>query len=171
MTVLISTIADPIATLAFDHPIPGFPSQDLCEIQLMADRTATLRGGSTHKVYRTWRFEVVRKNDQFPAGRTIYVAPIDPVRWVASRSHYALAQHADQGAIDVGGASRFSWAATRIGGTDPLAAAHDQAQQWLVSAGWNQDVTNPAQYRRSALPACTGLDEWEEEGGSTKHDQ
>jgi hypothetical protein len=138
-----------------------------CQIRLMADRVASLGAGSTHKVYRGWRFAVAM-DDGCPApGTTLFTVPIDPAQLAASRSRYALVQLANQGLIAVGEAATFSWSTTSIGTADPFAAGLDEARRHLETDGWTQDAMAPACY---AKPDPTRgedaeLHGWETEGG------
>ena len=93
------------------------------QIRLVADRVASRRTGSTHKVYRGWRFAVVTDDGHPGAGRTLFTVPIDPAQLAASQARYALVQLPHQGLIAVGEASAFSWSTTSIGATDPFATA------------------------------------------------
>jgi hypothetical protein len=92
-----------------------------CQIRLVADRIASLRTGSTHKVYRDWRFAVVMDHGCPDPGTTLFTVPIDPAQLAASRSRYALVQLANQGEITVGDAAAFSWSTMSIGTADPFA--------------------------------------------------
>jgi hypothetical protein len=49
-----------------------------CQIRLLADRVASRRTGSTHKVYRGWRLAIVIDNGQPDPGTTLFTIPIDP---------------------------------------------------------------------------------------------
>lgn len=115
-----------------------------CQIRLMADRIASLRDGSTHKVYRGWRFAVAMEHGCPDPGTTLFTVPVDPAQLAASRSRYALVQLASQGVITVGDAAVFSWSATSIGTADPFAAGLEEARRHLETDCWTQDRTAPA---------------------------
>jgi hypothetical protein len=138
-----------------------------CQIRLVADRIASLRAGSTHKVYRGWRFAVAM-DDGCPApGTTLFTVPIDPAQLAASRSRYALVQLANQGLIAVGEAATFSWSIMSIGTADPFGVGLEEARRHLEADGWTQDAMAPACY---AKPDPTRgedaeLHGWETEGG------
>jgi hypothetical protein len=59
MTVSLTTFRDHLPTIAATLPAPAHLSHDICQIDLLADRIASLDTGSTHKVYRDWRFAVL----------------------------------------------------------------------------------------------------------------
>ena len=48
-----------------------------CRILLVADRVPSLRAGSTHKVYRGWRFAAVMQQGQPQPGTTVVTVPVD----------------------------------------------------------------------------------------------
>jgi hypothetical protein len=79
-----------------------------CQIRLLADRVASHRTGSTHKVYRGWRLAIVIDHGQPDPGTTLFTIPIDPSQLAASQARYALMQVPDQGLIAVGEAAGFS---------------------------------------------------------------
>ena len=138
-----------------------------CQIRLVADRVASRRTGSTHKVYRGWRFAVAMDQGYPDPGTTLFTVPIDPAQLAASRSRYALVQLANQGLIAVGEAAAFSWSTTSTGTTDPFAVGLEEARRHLETDGWTQDATVPACY---AKPHPTRgedaeLHGWETEGG------
>jgi hypothetical protein len=114
-----------------------------CEIRLVADRVASLRSGSTHKVYRDWRFAVIMTHGHPASGTTLCTIPIDPAPLVARQTHYALLPRDPQGARGAAGAAAFSWSSAASGAADPVAAALEQAHQVVRAAGWVQDATVP----------------------------
>jgi hypothetical protein len=139
-----------------------------CQIRLVADRVASRRTGSTHKVYRGWRFAVALDQGHPDPGTTLFTVPIDPAQLAASRSRYALVQLANQGLIAVGEAATFSWSTTSIGTADPFAAGLDEARRHLETDGWTQDAMAPACY---AKPDPTRAEDaelhgWETDGGT-----
>jgi hypothetical protein len=139
-----------------------------CQIRLVANRIASLRAGSTHKVYRDWRFAVVMDHGCPDPGTTLFTVPIDPAQLAASRSRHALVQLANQGLIAVGEAAAFSWSTTSIGTADPFAAGLDEARRHLETDGWTQDAMAPACY---AKPDPTRAEDaelhgWETDGGT-----
>ncbi len=119
-----------------------------CQIRLVADRIASLRAGSTHKVYRGWRFAVAMDQGHPDPGTTLFTIPIDPAQMTESRSRYALVQLADQGVIAVGEAAAFSWSTTSLGTADPFAAGLEAVRRHLETDGWTQDSTAPACYAK-----------------------
>jgi hypothetical protein len=119
-----------------------------CQIRLVADRVASRRTGSTHKVYRGWRFAVAMDEGQPDPGTTLFTVPIDPAQLVASQSRYALVQLPHQGLIAVGEAAAFSWSTTSIGTADPFAAGQDEVRRHLETDGWTQDAMAPACYAK-----------------------
>ena len=119
-----------------------------CQIRLLADRATSLRAGSTHKVYRGWRFAVAMDQGHPEPGTILFTVPIDPALLVASRSRYALVQLPDQGLIAVGEPAAFSWSTTSIGTADPFAAGLEEARRHLETDGWTQDRTAPACFAR-----------------------
>ena len=127
-----------------------------CEIRLMADRVASLHTGSTHKVYRGWRFEAAMPADHAAPGTTLFTIAVDPARLAASQSRYALVQLANQGVIADGEPAAFSWTAAAIGTADPFAEALQQAHRHLHAAGWTQDATAPTRYAKTdpSVPAA-----------------
>ncbi|MGH2616372.1 MAG: hypothetical protein ACRDJC_14105 [Thermomicrobiales bacterium] len=120
-----------------------------CEIRLVADRVASLHTGSTHKVYRAWRFAVVMQHGHPRLGTTLFTIPVDPVHLAASRSRYALVQLATPGATAAGGPVAFSWSASSIGTADPFAAALAQVRRRLAAAGWTPDAVVPTHYAKT----------------------
>jgi hypothetical protein len=138
-----------------------------CQIRLVADRIASLRAGSTHKVYRGWRFAVTMDHGCPATGTPLFTVPIDPAQLAASRSRYALVQLANQGDIIVGDTAAFSWATTSIGTADPFAVGLDEARQHLEGDGWTQDATVPGWYAKPdpTQPEGAQLHGWETEGG------
>jgi hypothetical protein len=138
-----------------------------CQIRLVADRIASLRAGSTHKVYRGWRFAVTMDHGCPATGTTLFTVPIDPAQLAASRSRYALVQLANQGDIIVGDTAAFSWSTTSIGTADPFAVGLDEARQHLEGDGWTQDATVPGWYAKPdpTQPEGAQLHGWETEGG------
>ena len=119
-----------------------------CQIRLVADRVASRRTGSTHKVYRGWRFAVAMDQGHPDPGTTLFTVPIDPAQLAASQSRYALVQLANQGIITVGDTAVFSWSTTSIGTADPFAAGLQEARRHLEADGWTQDATVPACYAK-----------------------
>ena len=134
-----------------------------CEILLVADRVAIRQTGSTHKVYRGWRFAATMRDSQPRPGTTLFSIPVDPAHLAASQSRYALVRLAHQGAAATGQSAAFSWSASSIGTADPFAAALDQAHRRLNAAGWTRDATTATFY---AKPAPT-VDVREEEAATT----
>src|SRR3954453_20180700 len=128
-----------------------------CQIRLLADRVASRRSGSTHKVYRGWRLAVVMIHGQPDPGTTLLTIPVDPGQLAASQARYALMQMPDQGLIDVGEAAAFSWSTTSSGTADPFATAVERAQHQLARDGWTQDATLPTCYARTE-PTVRGRD-------------
>ena len=109
------------------------------------------RTGSTHNVYRGWRFAVAMDQGHPDPGTTLFTVPIDPA----------------QGVIAVGASAAFSWSTTSTGTADPFAVGLDEARRHLEADGWTQDATVPACY---AKPHPTRgedaeLHGWETEGG------
>ena len=139
----------------------------VCQIRLLANRIASRRTGSTHKVYRDWRFAVAMDQGHPDPGTTLFTVPIDPAQLVGSQSRYALVQLTNQGVIGVGDAAAFSWAATSIGTADPFAVGLAEAHRHLKTDGWTQDVTVSACYAKTdpTLPEGGELHGWETEGG------
>ena len=152
-----------------------------CEIRLVADRVASLHTGSTHKVYRGWRFEAATPAGHAEPGSTLLTIPVDPTHLAASQSRYALVQLANQGVIADGEPAAFSWTASSIGTADPFAEALQQVHRHLHAAGWTQDATVPMRYAKTdpsahvshqfptamtSPPAVVGLDRWETDGGT-----
>ena len=119
-----------------------------CQIRLVADRVASRRTGSTHKVYRGWRFAVAMDQGYPDPGTTLFTVPIDPAQLAASRSRYALVQLPHQGLIAVGEAAAFSWSTTSIGTADPFAVGLEEARRHLEADGWTQDATVPGCYAK-----------------------
>ncbi len=125
------------------------PAWGRCQIRLVADRVANRRSGSTHKVYRGWRFVITIEQGSADPGTTLLTVPIDPEHLAASQSRYALVQMANQGLIDVGEAAAFSWTTTSTGTTDPFAVGLEAARRQLEAAGWTRDATVPMGYAKS----------------------
>ena len=167
MTVSLTTFRDRLPTIVATPPVPARVSHDLCQIKLLADRIPSLDTGSTHKVYRHWRFAVVCGSETEQAGHLLFAAPVASMPGTPSHARNTMALQPGQGEIAVGSAARFGWASTTAGATNPFAIAHDQAQQWLVAAGWQPDETTSEQYRESVPTESTKLASWEDEGGST----
>lgn len=145
-----------LAATTETHPLAPLSRSDLagaawgaCQICLVADRVASLRTGSTHKVYRGWRIEVGMHHGRPGPGMTLFTIPIDPTELTASRTKYALVQWGNQGDILVGQASAFSWSTTSIGTADPFATALDEARRDLGAAGWSEDGAVPMCYVKS----------------------
>jgi hypothetical protein len=138
-----------------------------CQIRLVADRIASLRAGSTHKVYRGWRFAVAMDQGYPDPGTTLFTVPIDPAQLAASRSRYALVQLANQGVITVGDAAAFSWSTTSIGTADPFAVGLEEARRHLETDGWMQDAMVLGCYAKPdpTQPDGAELHGWESEGG------
>jgi hypothetical protein len=136
-----------------------------CQIRLVADRVAGLRAGSTHKVYRGWRFAVAMDQGHPDPGTTLFTVPIDPAQLAASRSRYALVQLANQGDIIVGDTAAFSWSTTSIGTADPFAVGLDEARHHLEADGWTQEATVPGCY---AKPEPTQTEGAELHGSETE---
>jgi hypothetical protein len=138
-----------------------------CQIRLVADRIASIRAGSTHKVYRGWRFAVAMDHGCPDPGTTLFTVPIDPAQLAASQSRYALVQLANQGIIYGGESAAFSWSTTSIGTADPFAVGLEEARRHLETDGWTQDAIVPACYAKPepTRPEGAGLDGWEAEGG------
>ena len=119
------------------------------EIRLVADRVASLRTGSTHKVYRGWRFEATIPAGPDEPGARVLTVPVDPTDLAASHSRYALAQLANQGVIAEGRPAAFSWSASCIGTADPFAAALALAHRRLAAAGWTPDAADPTHFAKT----------------------
>ena len=81
----------------------------LVQIHLVADRVTSLHTGSTHKVYRGWRFAVAMRQGQPQPGAILFAVPVDSALPAKGQTRYAMVQLANQGAIDVGEAAAFSW--------------------------------------------------------------
>jgi hypothetical protein len=96
-----------------------------CEILLVADRVAGRRTGSTHKVYRDWRFAVVMHHGHPQTGTILFTIPVDPAHLSASQSRYALNQLANLRVMAVAGSAPFD------------------------AAGWIQDTTVPTHFTKS----------------------
>jgi hypothetical protein len=129
-----------------NHPDVAATAWGASQIRLVADRVASRRTGSTHKVYRGWRFAVVTDDGHPGADRTLFTVPIDPAQLAASQARYALVQLPHQGLIAVGEASAFSWSTTSIGATDPFATALQEAHRQLERDGWRQDAKLATRY-------------------------
>jgi hypothetical protein len=126
-----------------------------CQVRLVADRVASLRTGSTHKVYRGWRFAVTMRGGQPRPGTTLFSVSLDPAALAASRSRYALVRLAHEGAHEAGGPMAFSWSTSSIVAADPFAAALAAAHRRLAVAGWTPDVVDPTRYTKPdpAMPS------------------
>jgi hypothetical protein len=126
------------------------------------------RTGSTHNVYRGWRFEVAMDQGHPDPGTTLFTIPIDPAQLAASRSRHALVQLANQGVIAVGASAAFSWSTTATGTADPFAVGLEEVRRRLETDGWTQDATVPACYAKPdpTPPVGAGLDGWETDGGT-----
>jgi hypothetical protein len=131
------------------HPDLAATVWGASQIRLVADRVASRRTGSTHKVYRGWRFAVVTDDGHPGADRTLFTVPIDPAQLAASQARYALVQLPHQGLIAVGEAAAFSWSATSIGAADPFAVGLEEARRHLETNGWTQDATAPACFAKT----------------------
>jgi hypothetical protein len=155
------------AARAFGDPDMAAAAWGGCQIRLVADRVASRRTGSTHKVYRDWRFAVAMDQGHPEPGTTLFTVPIDPAQLAASQSRYALVQLPDQGLIAVGEAAAFSWSTTSIGTADPFAAGLEEARRHLETDGWTQDRTAPACFAKPnpTQPKGAELLGWESEGG------
>jgi hypothetical protein len=138
-----------------------------CQIRLVADRVAGIRAGSTHKVYRGWRFAVAMDRGCPDPGTTLFTVPIDPAQLAASRSRYALVQLANQGVITVGDAAAFAWSTTTMGTADPFAVGLEEARRHLETDGWTQDGTVLGHYTKPdpMQPEGAEVHGWETEGG------
>jgi hypothetical protein len=139
----------------------------MCQVRLVADRIASLRAGSTHKVYRDWRFAVVMDRGCPGPGTTLFTVPIDPAQLAASQTRYALVQLANQGEIAVGEPAAFSWSTMSIGTADPFAVGLEEARRHLEADGWTRDATVSMDYAKgeSTQPDGAELIGWETEGG------
>jgi len=113
-------------------------------ILLVADRVPSLRAGSTHKVYRDWRFAAVMQHGHPQSGTTVFTVPVDPGRLATSRSRYALVQLTTSEAM-----TSFSWSISKIGTADPFAEAQTRAQRRLEGTGWTQDAVVLTRYAKS----------------------
>ena len=120
-----------------------------CRIRLVADRVPSLRAGSTHKVYRGWRFAAVMQQGQPQPGTTVVTVPVDPAHLATSRSRYALAQLTTPEAMTGEGMASFSWSISKIGTADPFAEAQTRAQRRLEDTGWTQDAVALTRYAKS----------------------
>jgi hypothetical protein len=111
---------------------------------------ASLRTGSTHKVYRDWRFAVIVEHGHPMPGTTLCTVPIGPGQLASRQTHYTLLPRDPQGARGAAGAAAFAWslAAAAINAADPFAAALEQVQQVVRAAGWVQDATVPTCYTK-----------------------
>jgi hypothetical protein len=138
-----------------------------CQIRLVADRIASLRAGSTHKVYRGWRFAVAMDHGCPDPGTPLFTVPIDPAQLAASRSRYALVLLANQGDITVGDTATFSWSTTSLGTADPFTVGLEEARRHLERDGWTRDATVPGCYAKPdpTQPEGAELHGWESEGG------
>jgi hypothetical protein len=134
-------------------PSPGYVAATgtawgSCEIGLLANRVASLRTGSTHKVYRDWRFMVGMSQGHPRPGTALFTVPVDAVLLAKGQTRYAMVQLANQGAIDVSEPAAFSWSATFVGTTDPLGEALALLHLQLTSAGWAQDAMVPTRFTK-----------------------
>lgn len=128
-----------------------------CRIHLVADRVPSLRSGSTHKVYRGWRFAAVMQQGHPQPGAIVFTIPVDSACLAMSRSRYALAQQTAPGATPGEETTSFSWSASAIGTADPFAEAQTRARRRrLEAAGWMQDAVVPAGFVKSDPDAPTG---------------
>ena len=139
-----------------------------CQIRLVANRIASLRAGSTHKVYSDWRIEVVMDHGCPDLGTNLFTVPIDPSQLAASQTRYALVQLANQGEITVGAPAAFSWSTTSIGTSDPFTVGLEQARRHLETDGWMQDAMVAGCYAKPdpTQPNGAELDGWATEGGT-----
>jgi hypothetical protein len=138
-----------------------------CQIRLLADRVASRRARSTHKVYRGWRFAVTMDQGCPDPGTPLFTVPIDPAQLAASQTRYALVQLPDQGLISVGDAAAFAWSTTSLGTADPFAVGLEEARRHLETDGWMQDLELPTHYAKPdpSQPEGAELHGWETEGG------
>jgi hypothetical protein len=120
-----------------------------CQIHLMADRVTSLRAGSTHKVYRGWRFAVAMRQGHPQPGTILFTVPVDHALPTRDQTRYAMVQLANQGAIDVGESAEFSWSVTALGTTDPFAVALEQVRRELDATGWRQNAMTPTRYAKT----------------------
>jgi hypothetical protein len=120
-----------------------------CQIRLVADRVPSLRAGSTHKVYRDWRFAAVMQHGYPQAGSTVFTVRVDPLRLATSRSRYALVQLTTPGEMAAGRPIAFSWSASAIGTADPFAEAQARAQRRLEATGWTPEAVVPSRFAKS----------------------
>ena len=120
-----------------------------CRILLVADRVPSLRAGSTHKVYRGWRFAAVMQQGQPQPGTTVFTVPVDPAHLATSRSRYALVQLTTLEAMTGKGMASFSWSISKVGPADPFAEAQTRAQRRLEDTGWTQDAVVLTRYAKS----------------------
>lgn len=167
MTVSLTTFRDHLPAIAASLPVTACVSHDVCQIDLLADRIPSLDRGSTHTIYRDWRFAVMCGAETERTEHLLFAAPVASVPGTPGHAGNSMALRPGQGEIAVGSAARFTWATTTAGATNPFAVAHDQARQWLVAAGWRPDGTTSGQYRESVPTESTGLASWEDEGGGT----
>jgi hypothetical protein len=128
----------------------------------VADRVASLRTGSTHKVYRGWRFAVVMQHGHPQPGTTLFSISVDPAQLATSRSRYALVQLATPAAMVLGDPVAFSWSASSIGTADPFADAHAHTRRDLEAAGWTPDATVPTHFTKPdpTLPVGVETTAW-----------
>ena len=119
-----------------------------CQIRLLADRVASRRARSTHKVYRGWRFAVTMDQGCPDPGTPLFTVPIDPAQLAASQTRYALVQVPDQGLISVGDPAAFAWSTTSLGTANPFAVGLEEARRHLETDGWTQDATVPGCYAK-----------------------
>jgi hypothetical protein len=146
----------PRVTSAPDDAVISLAGSGSCEIRLLADRVPSLRAGSTHKVYRGWRFAVVMRHGQPRPGTTLFTVPVDPAQLAASRSRYALVQLATPGAPIAGDPAAFSWSAISIGTSDPFATSMAQVHRQLAAAGWMADAAVPTRYAKTEPTIAAG---------------
>jgi hypothetical protein len=134
----------------------------------VANRIASLRAGSTHKVYRDWRFAVVMDHGCPDPGTTLFTVPIDPAQLASSQTRYALVQLANQGEITVGEPAAFSWSTMSIGSADPFTVGLEEARHHLETDGWMPDAMVLGCYAKPdpTQPDGAELHGWESEGGT-----
>ena len=65
-------MTDPSVAPAPDRAAATQAAWGSSEIRLLADRVASLRSGSTHKVYRGWRFVIVMQDGHPRPGTTLF---------------------------------------------------------------------------------------------------
>lgn len=156
MTPSPTRTADPPDAGPLHHQDRAWTASGVCRILLVADRVPSLRAGSTHKVYRGWRFAAVMQQGHPQPGTALFTIPVDPQHLATSRSRYALVQLTTPGAMTGEAVASFSWSASTIGTADPFAEAQTQAQRRLADIGWTQDADVPTRYARSDPSALIG---------------